>query len=227
MEYDPSEQKIESMWRNYANTLERDLAGKLNKDIGNHRGKYINNLQDVMNRAREVEFKERTNRVYRNRKDNDDATQIKEVNELDYDNFEENNELQNFEPRFSSTMKPQNNSFGAQNSGYQSTILLETIATNKTVTHQTQIQVTIKQATIDQTTAKTPRIDMIAPQTLLDTRAKWAKLIRPEIQPVTHTHNTTDHTTPDTTNSHMEPTNLMVKDMLTNTNIMKTNPETE
>ena len=74
MECEPIDQKIESTWRNYANTLERDLAGKLNKDIGNHKGHYINNLQEVMNRAREVEFKERTNKVYRNRKDEDDAT---------------------------------------------------------------------------------------------------------------------------------------------------------
>ena len=106
IECGPIEQKIESTCINYANTLERDLAGKLNKDIGNHKGRYINNLQEVMNRAREVEFKERTNKVYRNRKDNDDATQIKEVNELDYDNFEEINQMQKFEPRFNSTMKP-------------------------------------------------------------------------------------------------------------------------
>ena len=73
-----------------------------------------------MNRAREVEFKERTNKVYRNRKDDDDATQIKEVNELDYDCYEEINQMQNFQPRFNSTIKPQNNSHGAQSSGYQS-----------------------------------------------------------------------------------------------------------
>ena len=66
MECEPSEQLTESIWRNYANTLEKDLAGKLNKDISNHKGRYIHNLQDVMNRAREVEFKERTNKVYRN-----------------------------------------------------------------------------------------------------------------------------------------------------------------
>ena len=34
MECEPSEQLTESIWRNYANTLEKDLAGKLNKDIG-------------------------------------------------------------------------------------------------------------------------------------------------------------------------------------------------
>ena len=66
MECEPNEQLTESIWRNYANTLEKDLASKLNKDIGNHKGCYIHNLQDVMNRAREVEFKERTNKVYRN-----------------------------------------------------------------------------------------------------------------------------------------------------------------
>ena len=120
MECEPIDQKIESTWRNYANTLERDLAGKLNKDIGNHKGRWINNLQEVMNRARDVEFKERTNKVYRNRKDEDDATQIKEVNELDYDCYEEVNQMQNFQPRFNSTMKQQNNSHGAQSSGYQS-----------------------------------------------------------------------------------------------------------
>ena len=110
MECEPIDQKIESTWRNYANTLERDLAGKLNKYISNHKGKYINNLQEVMDRARAVEFKERTNRVYRNRKDEDDATQIKE---LDYDCYEE---IQNFQPRFNSTMKPQNTSQGAHSS---------------------------------------------------------------------------------------------------------------
>ena len=74
-----------------------------------------------MNRAREVEFKERTNKVYRNRKENDDATQIKEVNEIDYDHFEEINQLQSkFDPRFNSTMMPKNNSFGSHSSGYQS-----------------------------------------------------------------------------------------------------------
>ena len=53
-------------------------------------------------------------------KETDDATKIKEVNEIDYDNYEEINQLQTkFEPRFNSTMKPKNNSFGSQSSGYQ------------------------------------------------------------------------------------------------------------
>ena len=118
---EPRDQVGESTWRNYANTLDKDLAHKLNKDIGNHKGCHIHNLQDVMDRARNMEFKERTNRLYRNRKETDDATQIKEVNEIDYDNFEEINQLQTkFEPKFNSTMKPKNNSFGSQSSGYQS-----------------------------------------------------------------------------------------------------------
>ena len=50
MECEPIQQLIECTWRNYANTLDRDLAGKLNKDIGNHKGCYIHNLQDVMDR---------------------------------------------------------------------------------------------------------------------------------------------------------------------------------
>ena len=120
MGVDPKDQIIESTWRNYANTLERHLANKLNKDIGNQKGCHLHNLQDVMDRAKSMEFKERTNRLYRTRKENDDATHIKEVNELDFENYEEINQLQKFEPRFNSTMKPRNNSFGSQSSGYQS-----------------------------------------------------------------------------------------------------------
>ena len=121
MGIEPKDQVGESTWRNYANTLDKDLAHKLNKDISNQKGHYIHSLQDVMDRARSVEFKERTNRLYRDRKETDDATQIKEVNEIDYNNYEEINQLQNkFEPRFNSTMKPKNNSFGSQSSGYQS-----------------------------------------------------------------------------------------------------------
>ena len=105
-------------------------------------------------------------------------------------------------------------------------ILLETIAINKTVTHQTRTQVTTKQATIGQTTAKTHRIDRIDPQALLETRAKSARSIRPEIQAVTHIHNTTDRTTHNTTNSPVVTTNPMVEDILTNTSIMETNLDT-
>ena len=94
MDCELREQIIEYTWRNYANSLDRDPAPKLNKDICNHKGRHIHNLQDVMDRARNMEFKERTNMLYRNRKETDDATQIKEVNEIDYDYLEEINQLQ-------------------------------------------------------------------------------------------------------------------------------------
>ena len=108
-------------------------------------------------------------------------------------------------------------------------IPLETIATSRTATHQTQAQVTTKQATIDQTTVRTPRIDRIDPQALLETRARSPRSIEQEIQATTHntTDHTTHHTTQGITNSPMVTTSLMVEDMLTNTSIAETNPETE
>ena len=38
---EPKDQLGESIWRNYANTLDKDLTHKLNKDIGNQKGRYI------------------------------------------------------------------------------------------------------------------------------------------------------------------------------------------
>ena len=123
-------------------------------------------------------------------------------------------------------MKPKNNSFGAQSSGYKVDTTLETTVTNKTATHRVQTQVITHQDSTDQTTAKTTRIDMIDPQTLLDLRARSARLTRLKTQAATHTHSTTDHTTHSTTNrtinSHVE----MAEDMLINISITEINPET-
>ena len=104
---------------------------------------------------------------------------------------------------------------------------LEITATNKTVIHQAQTQEINPQDSIDQITARTTWINMINPQTLQDFRARSARSTRLETQAVTHTHSSTDHTTHSTTNCTINNPMEMVEDMLTNTSITETNPETE
>ena len=86
------------------------------------------------------------------------------------------------------------------------------------------MQATIPPDSTNQTTVKTTLIDMIDPQMLQDIRTKSAKSIRLEIQAATCTHNTTEITTHTTINNRMV---TMEEDMLINTSIAETNPETE
>ena len=85
------------------------------------------------------------------------------------------------------------------------------------------MQVTIPQDSTNRTTVKTTPIDMIDPQTLQDIRAKSVRSTGLEIQ-AARTHNTTEITTHTTINNHMV---TMEEDMLINTSIAETNPETE
>ena len=122
--YEPNSQTRETVWREYANTLDRDFANKLNNFIGIQKGKKLHSLQDVMEKAKQMEQQERTNRIYKERKElEDNATHIKQVNEIEFDDAEEINFLQNRkpDPRFNSTMKPRySGNYSQQSSGYQS-----------------------------------------------------------------------------------------------------------
>ena len=126
-ECEPCDQTREPVWREYANTLDRDFAHSLNYQIGRQRGIHLHTLEDVMEKAKDMEIQERKNKAYKDRKDLDDSvtpttqtTQIKQVNEIDFDDFEEINYIQNRrpDPRFNSTMKSGYN--GNSSSGYQS-----------------------------------------------------------------------------------------------------------
>ena len=124
---EPHSQVRESVWREYANTLDRDFAGSLNYQIGRQKGIHLHTLEDVMEKAKDMEIQERKNKAYKDRKDVDDGsiqtTQIKQVNEIDFDDYEEVNFIQNRrpDPRFNSTMKPGYNGNSSQfSSGYQS-----------------------------------------------------------------------------------------------------------
>ena len=126
-ECEPCDQVREPVWREYANTLDRDFASSLNYQIGRHRGIHLHTLEDVMEKAKDMEIQERKNKAYKDRKDLDDSvtpttqiTQIKQVNEIDFDDYDEINFIQNRrpDPRFNSTMKSGYN--GNSSSGYQS-----------------------------------------------------------------------------------------------------------
>ena len=124
---EPCDQVREPVWREYANTLDRDFASSLNYQIGRQKGIHLHTLEDVMEKAKDTEIQERKNKAYKDRKDLDDSitpttqtTQIKQVNEIDFDDFDEINFIQNRrpDPRFNSTMKSGYN--GNSSSGYQS-----------------------------------------------------------------------------------------------------------
>ena len=124
---EPCDQVREPVWREYANTLDRDFASSLNYQIGRQKGIHLHTLEDVMEKAKDMEIQERKNKAYKDRKDLDDSvtpttqtTQIKQVNEIDFDDFDEINFIQNRrpDPRFNSTMKSGYN--GNSSSGYQS-----------------------------------------------------------------------------------------------------------
>ena len=126
-ECEPCDQTREPVWREYANTLDRDFANSLNYQIGRQRGIHLHTLEDVMEKAKDMEIQERKNKAYKDRKDLDDSvipttqtTQIKQVNEIDFDDFEEINYIQNRwpDPRSNSTMRSGYN--GNSSSGYQS-----------------------------------------------------------------------------------------------------------
>ena len=116
---DPKLQMIEQAWRTYANTLDKDLARRLNKFITYQMNKDSNrrevqNLFDVMEKVKKLQKQERKHKQYSDEKERDDATQIKdEINEVEY---EETNGI--FQPKFNSTMNQRNNSFGSQSSGF-------------------------------------------------------------------------------------------------------------
>ena len=124
---EPHSQVRESVWREYANTLDRDFAGSLNYQIGRQKGIHLHTLEDVMEKAKDMEIQERKNKAYKDRKEVDDGsiqtTQIKQVNEIDFDDYDEVNFIKNRRPnpRFNSTMKPGYNGNSSQfSSGYQS-----------------------------------------------------------------------------------------------------------
>ena len=119
---DPKLQMIELTWRTYANTLDKDLAGRLNKFITYQMDKdsnrrEVHNLFDVMEKVKKLETQERKHKQYSDEKEKDDATQIKEeVHEVEYEEVNAINGT--FQPKFNSTMNQRNNSFGSQSSGY-------------------------------------------------------------------------------------------------------------
>ena len=127
-ECEPCDQIREPVWREYANTLDKDFANSLNYQIGRQKGIHLHTLEDVLEKAKDMEIQERKNKAYKDRKELDDSvtptttqtTQIKQVNEIDFDDFEEINYIQNRrpDPRFNSTMKSGYN--GNTSSGYQS-----------------------------------------------------------------------------------------------------------
>ena len=101
-ECEPCDQVREPVWREYANTLDRDFASSLNYQIGRQRGIHLHTLEDVMEKAKDMEIQERKNKAYKDRKDLDDSvtsttqtTQIKQVNEIDFDDYDEINFIQN------------------------------------------------------------------------------------------------------------------------------------
>ena len=109
---EPHSQVRESIWREYANTLDRDFASSLNYQIGQQKGCWLHTLEDVMEKAKDMEQQEKKNKVYKDKKESDDnaaqTTHIKQVNEIDFDKQEEINFIQNRrpDPRFNSTIKP-------------------------------------------------------------------------------------------------------------------------
>ena len=123
---EPYSQVRESVWREYANTLDRDFASSVNYQIGCQNGVQLHTLEDVMEKAKDMEIQERKNKAYKDKKDVDDntvqTTQIKQVNEIIFDDQEEINFIQNRRPdqRFNSTMKPGYSGNSSHNSsGYQ------------------------------------------------------------------------------------------------------------
>ena len=79
-----------------------------------------------MEKAKDMELQEKKNKVYKDKKKSDDntaqVTQMKQVNEIEFDDHEEINFIQNRrpDPRFNSTMKPGHNGNHSQHSsGYQ------------------------------------------------------------------------------------------------------------
>ena len=123
----PHSQLRESVWREHANTLDRDFAGSLNYQIGRQKGIHLHTLENVMEKAKDMEIQERKNKAYKDRKEVKDntiqTTQIKQVNEIDFEDYEEINFIQSrrTDPRFNSTMKPGYNGNSSQfSSGYQS-----------------------------------------------------------------------------------------------------------
>ena len=61
---EPHSQVRESVWREYANTLDRDFAGSLNYQIGRQKGIHLHILEDVMEKAKDMEIQERKNKAY-------------------------------------------------------------------------------------------------------------------------------------------------------------------
>ena len=66
---EPVNQVRESVWREYANTLDRDFASSLNYQIGRQKGIHLHTLEDVMEKAKDMEIQERKNKAYKDRKD--------------------------------------------------------------------------------------------------------------------------------------------------------------
>ena len=103
----------ESVLREYANTLDKDFASSLNYQIGRQKGIHLHTLEDVMEKAKDMEIQERKNKAYKDRKEVDDnriqTTQIKQVNEIYFEDYEEINFIQSRrpDPRFNSTMTAQ------------------------------------------------------------------------------------------------------------------------
>ena len=125
---EPRDEKREAAWREYANSLDKDLAGKLNHVIGIQARKEIKSLEDTMLLAIRIEEQERKKKIYEERKALYDAaaaaSEVKTttINEADFDNTEECSFLQNRRPdnRFNSTMKSSPNSSNRHSSGYNS-----------------------------------------------------------------------------------------------------------
>ena len=55
---EPHSQVRESVWREYANTLDRDFASSLNYQIGQQKGIRLHTLEDVMEKAKDMEIQE-------------------------------------------------------------------------------------------------------------------------------------------------------------------------
>ena len=56
--HEPHSQVRESVWREYANTLDRDFASSLNYQIGRQKGIQLHTLEDVMEKAKDMEIQE-------------------------------------------------------------------------------------------------------------------------------------------------------------------------
>ena len=125
---DPRDETREASWREYANSLDKQLAGKLNHVIGTQAMKEIKNLEDTMTMAIKIEEQERKKKIYEDRKALYDAAaaasevRVTTVNEADFDNIEECSFIQNRRPdnRFNSTMKSSPNNSSRHGSGYNS-----------------------------------------------------------------------------------------------------------